>query len=125
MFFEKPDDVSIMSRYQPGDVILVPIAIDARTGVKVRPAVVIRISGDHDLEICPVSSRPHSDTTSRPLSIDNFEQGGLDLFCESYIMTSRVLTVQNADVIRKRGRLLPEYLRTITDEILERHHRGR
>lgn len=114
-----------MSRYQPGDVVLVPIAIDARTGVKVRPAVVIRISGDHHLEICPVSSRPHSDTPSRPLSIDDFEQGGLDLFCESYVMTSRVLTVQSVDVIRKRGHLLPEYLRMITDEIPAGRHRGR
>jgi hypothetical protein len=114
-----------MSRYQPGDVVLVPIAIDARTGVKVRPAVVIRISGDHDLEICPVSSRSHSNTPSRPFSINDFEQGRLDLFCESYIMTSRVLTVQNADVIRKRGHLLPEYLRQIIDEIPAGRHRGR
>jgi mRNA interferase MazF len=99
-----------MSRYLPGDVVLVSASIDDRSGAKVRPAVVI-ISGEcGELSICPVSSKPSSDSISIPLSIDDFASGGLDLFSESYILASRVLAIRSSDVIGKRGRLVPESL---------------
>jgi mRNA interferase MazF len=113
-----------MSSYLPGDVVLVSIAIDARGGHKVRPVVILRSDSNGTLEICPVSSQPPSDSPSASLSIDDFSQGGLDLFSESYVMTGRILTVRNVDVIGKRGRLLPEYLREIMDKTA-RGPRGR
>ena len=114
-----------MSRYLPGDVVLVSIAIDTRAGAKIRPAVVVRSRGNGTVEICPVSSQPPSDSASTSLSIDDFAQGGLDLFSASYVMTGRVFAIRNVDVIGKRGRLVPEYLRTILEEIPAGDRRGR
>jgi len=98
----------IMSRYQPGDVILASIAIDALSDAKVRPAVVVRAAGDRDLEICPISSKPSSDAPSVPISLDDFSRGGLDLFHESYILTSRVCRIRCGEIIGKKGRLTEE-----------------
>ena len=114
-----------MSRYLPGDVVLVSIALDGRGGAKVRPSVVVRSGSDGTIGICPVSSQPPSDSTSILLGIHDFAQGGLDLFSDSYVMTGRILTIRNADVIGKRGRLLPEYLRAIVDETAQGKSRGR
>jgi hypothetical protein len=94
-----------MGQYVCGDVLLASVALDNRTPAKTRPVVVIGVSGDGTVRICPVSSKPPSDAPSLPLSIDDFEQGGLDLFGESYIMTSRVATIRAGEVIGKKGRL--------------------
>jgi mRNA interferase MazF len=102
-----------MSRYLPGDVILVSAAIDDRGGTKIRPAVVVIAGESGEISVCPVSSRPASDSMSIPLSIDDFASGGLDLFSESYVITSRVLVVRSGEVIGKRGRLVPASLAEI------------
>jgi hypothetical protein len=64
--------------------------------------------------ICPVSSKPPSDAPCIPISLDDFSEGGLDLFGESYVMTSRVLTLQSSEVIGKKGRLTAGSLAEIT-----------
>ncbi len=96
-----------MSRYLPGDVVLVSASLDERSGKKVRPAVVVVSGEDGGILVCPVSSKASLDSISIPLSIDDFASGGLDLFTESYVLASRVLAIQSADVIGKRGRLIP------------------
>jgi mRNA interferase MazF len=101
-----------MGRYLPGDVILVSASIDNRSGAKIRPAVVV-FARDNELCICPVSSKSSLDSISLPLSIDDFASGGLDLFTESYVLASRVLTIRSGDIIGKRGRLLPDALTEI------------
>jgi|APFre7841882654_1041346.scaffolds.fasta_scaffold06036_6 mRNA-degrading endonuclease toxin of MazEF toxin-antitoxin module len=98
----------IMSRYQNGDVILVSIAIDARSDAKIRPAVVVRTADDRDLEVCPISSKPATDTPCIPISLGDFSDGGLDLFSESYVLTSRVRRIPFGKVAGKRGRLTEE-----------------
>jgi len=74
---------------------------------------VIRTEEPGRLHICPVSSKAPSDAPCLPLTIDNFSTGGLDLFGESYVMTSRVLTLRSGDVIGKKGRLTAESLAEI------------
>jgi mRNA interferase MazF len=104
---KKPKPMS-MSRFLPGDVVLVSASIDERSGKKIRPAVVITSGEGGELSVCPVSSKPSSDSVSIPLSIDDFASGGLDLFTESYVLASRILPLRSSDVIGKRGRLVPE-----------------
>ncbi len=106
-----------MGQYVKGDVLLVSVALDGRGQRKTRPSVVIGTEEPDRIHACPVSSKPPSDAPSLPISIDEFSQGGLDLFGESYVMTSRVLTLQSADVIGKKGRLTPEALAEIAGRV--------
>jgi mRNA interferase MazF len=105
-----------MGRYLPGDVVLVSVALDDRSSAKTRPAVVIAERADGSVSVCPVSSKPPNDASCIPLSIDDFETGGLDLFSESYIMVTRVRVVRSGDVIGKRGRMLPDAFGEVADQ---------
>lgn len=105
-----------MGQYVKGDVLLASVALDSRTSPKTRPVIVIRAEESGRLRICPVSSKAPSDSPCIPLSIDDFASGGLDLFGESYVMTSRVLTLRSGDVIGMKGRLTPESLAEISGQ---------
>jgi mRNA interferase MazF len=106
-----------MGLYVKGDVLLASVALDDRTVPKTRPVVVIGTEDPGRIRICPVSSKPPSDAPGLPLSIDDFATGGLDLFGESYVMTSRVLTLTSGNVIGKKGRLTAESLAEITSRV--------
>jgi mRNA interferase MazF len=106
-----------MGQYVKGDVLLASVALDDRTLPKTRPVVVIGTEEPGRVHICPVSSKPPSDAPSLPLSLPDFATGGLDLFGESYVMTSRVLIIRSGDVIGKKGRLTKESLVEITGKI--------
>lgn len=97
-----------MGRYKPGDVILAPVAFEERSGAKTRPAVVISAAENGDVQICPVSSRPPTDAPCIPISLNDFSDGGLDLFAESYVLITRIRTIRSGDVVGKRGRLTEE-----------------
>jgi len=106
-----------MGKYLCGDVLLAPVALDSRTPPKTRPVVVIGTSDDGTVRVCPVSSKPPDDAPSLPLTMDDFASGGLDLFGESYVMTSRVVTLRSGEVIGKKGRLTPESLQEIAGRV--------
>jgi mRNA interferase MazF len=106
-----------MGQYLPGDVLLAPVALDSRSPAKTRPVIVIGTSGDGKVQVCPVSSKPPTDAPCMPLTIDDFATGGLDLFEESYIMTSRVVSLRSGQVIGKRGRLTPDSLAEISGRV--------
>ena len=97
-----------MGQYARGDVVLASLALEDRGVAKTRPAVVIGTGGQEEVWVCPVSSRPSSDAPSVPLSLEDFSQGGLDLFRESYILISRVYRIRCSEVIGKKGRLSGE-----------------
>jgi mRNA-degrading endonuclease toxin of MazEF toxin-antitoxin module len=113
-----------MGQYVTGDVLLASVALDDRTPPKTRPVIVIRTEEPGLVHICPVSSKPPSDAPSLPLTIDDFSTGGLDLFGESYIMTSRVLTLRSASVIGKKGRLTADSLEEILGRVPEPRSSG-
>ena len=92
-----------MGQYQRGDVILASLTLDDRSSAKTRLAVVIACDKTGVIYVCPVSSKPPSDASCMPVSLDDFAAGGLDLFGESYVMTSRLLTLRSGDVIGKKG----------------------
>lgn len=106
-----------MGQYLRGDVVLTSVALDDRSSAKIRPAVVIATGDAGMIHVCPVSSRPPSDAPGIPISLDDFSEGGLDLFGESYVMTSRVLTLSSGKVMGKKGRLTHESLAEITGRV--------
>jgi len=106
-----------MGQYACGDVLLATVALDDRTAAKIRPVVVIRAGAPGTFRVCPVSSKAPNDAPCLPLTIDDFETGGLDLFSESYVMTSRVLVLRAADVIGKKGRLTRASLAEIAGSV--------
>jgi len=102
-----------MGHYIRGDVVIAPVALGARSGAKTRPAIVIATGRTHEVYLCPVSSKPPTDASRVPISLDDFSEGGLDLFGESYVLTSRVLVIRSGEVIGKRGRLTEESISSI------------
>ncbi|MDN5340018.1 MAG: mRNA interferase MazF [Euryarchaeota archaeon] len=104
-----------MGRYVSGDVVLAPVRIGGGGERKVRPVVVVSAEENGILLICPVSSSPSTDGVSIPLSLDDFARGGLDLFTESYALAAHAATIRPADVVGKKGTLLPEVLDVIRE----------
>ena len=99
-----------MGRFVRGDVVLASVRIDARSGPKVRPCVVVSATEAGSLVVCPISSRPASDTATVPISLDDFSFGGLDLFGESYILISRKSRITDREILGKKGRLTDEFI---------------
>jgi len=106
-----------MGQYSRGDVLLASVALDDRSAPKARPVVVTGAGEPGRIRVCPVSSRAPSDAPCLPLALDDFASGGLDLFSESYVMTSRVLTIRSSEVIGKKGRLTADALAGIAGRI--------
>ncbi|MDD4566333.1 PemK-like protein [Methanoculleus chikugoensis] len=117
-----------MGRYASGDVVLAAMCIGGGGARKVRPVVVVSSGETGSLLICPVSSSPSTDGVSIPLSLDDFARGGLDLFTESYALAAHAATIRTADVVGKKGTLLPETLGAIREAmpgVQEKRGRGR
>lgn len=117
-----------MGRYASGDVLLAVVRIGGGGERKVRPIVVVSPGESGSLFICPVSSNPSTDGISIPLSLDDFARGGLDLFTESYALAAHADTIRTADVVAKKGTLLPEALAAIREAVpgvQEKRGRGR
>jgi mRNA interferase MazF len=102
-----------MGQYVRGDVILVSLSLDEKSPAKTRPAIVLQTGESGEVRVCPVSSKPPIDAPCVPIALDDFAEGGLDLFGESYVMVSRVRKLRSGDVIGKKGRLTQESLGAI------------
>ncbi|WP_292406574.1 MULTISPECIES: type II toxin-antitoxin system PemK/MazF family toxin [unclassified Methanoculleus] len=117
-----------MGRYNGGDVVLASVRIGGTGEGKVRPVVVVTAEESGNLVICPVSSSPSTDGISIPLSLDDFARGGLDLFTESYALTAYPAVIRPADVVGKKGTLLPGTLAAIREAMPTMHrplHQGK
>jgi mRNA interferase MazF len=102
-----------MGHYSRGDVVIASVGIDGKSGVKTRPAMVIGSGERNDVFLCPISSRPATDTLCVPISLDDFSEGGLDLFGESFILASHVVRIRCGEIIGKKGRLAEETITTV------------
>jgi mRNA interferase MazF len=111
-----------MGRFVRGDVILAPVPFEERRGAKTRPAVVVSTRENGDLCVCPVSSKPSSDAPCIPLGLDDFCEGGLDLFSESFVLTARVSVIRAGDVIGLKGRLAADAIDTISAQVPRPSH---
>jgi mRNA interferase MazF len=99
-----------MGRYVRGDVVLASVRIDAKSGTKVRPCIVVSATETGTLVVCPVSSQPACDSMTVPIGLDDFSTGGLDLFRESYILISRKCRITDREILGKKGRLTDEFI---------------
>jgi mRNA interferase MazF len=106
-----------MGSYVRGDVILAPVPFDEGRGAKTRPAVVVAARENGEVCVCPVSSRPPVDTPCIPIGLDDFAEGGLDLFSESFVLTSKVAVLRAGDVIGKKGRLAADAIDAISEQV--------
>jgi mRNA interferase MazF len=102
-----------MGHYCRGDVVIAPVACEERGGIKTRPAVVIGTGDRGEVYVCPISSKPPSDAPCIPINLDDFSERGLDLFSESYVLTSRVFVIRSGAIIGKRGRLTTESVSSV------------
>jgi mRNA-degrading endonuclease toxin of MazEF toxin-antitoxin module len=103
-----------MGSYSPGDVLLIPIDLRGKRGKKARPALVVGADSPSVLLVCPISGHASGDSSSLPLELEDFEEGGLDLFSASYILVSITCRVPVSDVFGKKGRLSMEFLERIS-----------
>jgi len=106
-----------MGTYRRGDVVLAVVPFNGYDGAKTRPAVVMAARENGDLVVCPVSSRPATDAPCVPIGLDDFVEGGLDLFSESFALTSRVTVIQVGAVIAKKGRLTADALDSVSLQV--------
>lgn len=102
-----------MGTYTRGDVVLAAVPFNGYDGAKNRPAIVMAARENGELLVCPVSSRAPAGAPCVPIGLDDFCEGGLDLFSESFALTSRVTVISNRAVIAKKGRLADEVLDAI------------
>jgi mRNA interferase MazF len=98
-----------MSRYIPGDVLLVPFPHEGEI-TKVRPAIVIATQPGGGLCLFPIRSNPRAGATCITIGIEDFDKGGLDLFSESYVQTDTVRVVKSGMVICKKGQVTKDFL---------------
>jgi mRNA interferase MazF len=103
-----------MGYYSPGDILLLPVDLGGIRGKKTRPALVVGTDGDQFLLVCPISGHPPGDDFSLPLELEDFAEGGLDLFTGSYILISHTCRIRKSEVIGKKGRLTREYMDALT-----------
>ncbi|MEN6609744.1 MAG: type II toxin-antitoxin system PemK/MazF family toxin [Methanoregulaceae archaeon] len=108
-----------MGHFRCGDVILASVSISRSDVPKTRPAIILGSDGDGNLIACPVSHKPSFDSTSVPLSLDDFREGGLDLFSESYILVAHPVKIRSRDIKGKKGRLNEEFLIQIKPLVTE------
>jgi hypothetical protein len=106
-----------MGHYSRGDVVLAPVAIEERSVAKTRPAMVIGTGENNYVFLCPISSKPAIDAPCVPICLCEFSDGGLDLFGESYVLTSRVLRIRCGEIIGKKGRLIDETTTAVLDRV--------
>lgn len=102
-----------MGTYRRGDVVLATVPFNGYDGAKTRPAIVLAAREDGDLAVCPVSSRPATDAPCIPIGLDDFSEGGLDLFSESFALTSRITVIPAGAVIAKKGRLTADAIDSV------------
>jgi hypothetical protein len=100
-----------MGTYLRGDVLLAPLCLSLEGRIKIRPVVVLGISGQNELLVSPLSSTSPSKGPAIPISIDDFSEGGLDLNCESYLLADRICRVRVSEVLGKKGRLSTDAIR--------------
>jgi mRNA interferase MazF len=106
-----------MSRYNPGDVLLVPFPFAEETALKLRPAIVVALGTNGDPVCCPIRSSLRAGSPGIPIGIDDFMTGGLDLFSESYVQTDTVRLIQCGTVAGKKGVVTREFLAQVSSLI--------
>ncbi len=104
-----------MKGCRPGDIILAPFRLGNSTYP--RPLVILGVADDENLHVCPVTSRCPSDVPALECSIHHFQEGGIDLFEDSYILIHEVGTIRKKSIRTKKGTLELDYFRGVLERV--------
>ena len=102
-----------MKGCKPGDVVLAPFRLGNSTYT--RPLVILSVAEDGSLQVCPFTSKHPSGTPAPACTIHDFQEGGLDLFAESYILIHERRNITERSVQYKKGTLEPDYFQTLLE----------
>ncbi len=86
-----------------GEVVVLPFPQTNLQPGKRRPALVVATLRGHDLILCQITSRAHSDDYSIPLAVLDFDSGQLTV--ESFIRPNRLFTVEQSVIIYSAGKV--------------------
>ena len=93
-----------MHSYQPRDVVIVPFPFLHGESRKNRPAVVLSVESDTAL-LAPCTRRAADGISAVSIDLEDFEEGGLDLFEESTVLIAYQTTVPIKKIQKKKGKL--------------------
>ncbi len=102
-----PERRDTMSTYKKRDVVLAPFSFYPGDPPKVRPAIVLSEESG-DLLLAPCSRRLPDSLSAITIDLDDFEEGGLELFEESVVLVAHPTKMPKRKVISKKGRLRKE-----------------
>lgn len=87
--------------YQPGDLLLIGFPFSTGSQARTRPAMVLLDSGDDDVVVARVTTRPQN--TSFDVSIADWQAAGL--LAPSIVRLHKVATLEKTLIRRKLGQL--------------------
>ena len=105
-----------MGALAAGSVVLVPFPFSDLSQSKLRPAVVLADAGRGDWILCQVTSNAYADARAVELRDSDFEYGGLRLV--SYVRPAKLFNAHRRLVVGQVGKLRPESLKRLTDQVV-------
>jgi mRNA interferase MazF len=104
-----------MARFVGGDVVVVPFPFTDLSSAKIRPALVLTVLTRGDIILCQITSQAAGHPEAVPILLSDFQAGGLPR--ASFALPHRVVTANEACVLRTVGRLNHEKLSELRDHI--------
>lgn len=105
-----------VSRFQRGDVVVVPFPFSDLTQAKRRPALVIAASGPEDFILCQITSKSVRDGLAIALDQSDFESGTLQQ--PSNIRPNRLFTADARLILYVAGHLRESSLAPVTQTLV-------
>jgi mRNA interferase MazF len=105
-----------MERFVKGDVVVIPFPFSDLTGSKNRPALVLSDLRGNDILLCQITSQPSNDIFEQTLKSRDFVFGSLPV--DSFIRPSRIFTADKNIILRKAGKITPELMGKVIDDII-------
>jgi mRNA interferase MazF len=105
-----------MGIFAKGEVVVAPLDFSDFSNYKRRPAVVIATPRGLDPILCMITSRGRNDGYDAPLTLADFENGGLRI--DSYVRTCHLFTIDENIIEYKVGMLKEEKVQEIVAKIV-------
>jgi mRNA interferase MazF len=88
-----------MANYKLGEVVLIAFPFTNNTGLKKRPALIIKDTNDGDVIVCRITSQQY--TTNYDIDLKSWRQSGLQL--PSVIRVHKIAALEKNMIDRKLG----------------------
>ncbi len=106
-----------MGAFAKGQVVLTPFPFSDLSDSKLRPALVVANLIGPDVILCMITSQPHTDGYSIPLTSNNFTSGSLQR--DSYIRPNRLFTADSELIERSVGTISATKLNEVIRKIIQ------